>query len=162
MSALCQKRTSVLEWRAALASQHLFQLFDLPSSLVVDNNGLAAADRVVKWCLSVANRSRDTFIFPSTTHQVGCFVIEGREYVVAIFIGVNATPIGVTRPFHQAPVIEAANRHVIERAFPFNIVSNSSFFDDAARAGLAIDFLQHVVDIVSIVFRLAGLRKLRR
>jgi hypothetical protein len=75
-----------------LASQHLLQLFDLPSGLVVDDNRLATADRVMKWRFSVANRSRDTFIFPGTTHQVGCFVVEGCEYVVAILVAVNATP----------------------------------------------------------------------
>ena len=114
-----------------LGGQHLLQLFDLPSGPMVDDNGRAAADRVVKLLLSVANRSGDTFIFPRTTHQVGCFIVEGREYVVAIFVGVNATPVGVTRPFHQAPVIEAANRHVMERASSFNVASDSSFFNDA-------------------------------
>src|SRR5262249_12427295 len=60
----------------------LLQLFDL---LVIYDNGLPTADRVVKRHLTVANRSRDTFMFPRTTHQVGRVVIEGREYVVAIF-----------------------------------------------------------------------------
>jgi hypothetical protein len=98
---------------------------------VVDDNGLATANRVVKWHLSVANRSRDAFIFPRTTHQVGGVVVEGPEYVVAIFVGVNATPVGVTCRPHQAPVIEAANRHVMERAFSFDITGNSSFLNDS-------------------------------
>ena len=37
----------------SLVSQHLLQLFDLPSGLVVDDKGLAA-DRVAKLHLSVA------------------------------------------------------------------------------------------------------------
>jgi len=146
----------------APASQHPFQLFYLPSGLVVDDNGLPAAGRVVKLRLSVANRSSNTFIFSRTTHQVGCLVVEGREYVVAIFVDVNATPVGVTCPFHQAPMIEAANRHVMEWAFSFNIASDSSFFNDARHAGFAIDFLQHIINIVCVVFCLASFRKLRR
>jgi hypothetical protein len=78
----------------SLVSQHLLQLFDLPSGLVVDDNGLAAADRLVKFHHSVGNRSRDTLIFPRTTDQVVVFVVEGREYVVAIFVGFNAAPVG--------------------------------------------------------------------
>ena len=74
-------------------SQQLLQLFDLPGGLVVDDIGRAAADRVVKFHHSVGNRSRDTFIFPRTTHQVVVFVVEGREYVVTIFVGFNATPV---------------------------------------------------------------------
>jgi hypothetical protein len=38
-------------------SQQLLQLFDLPGGLVVDNKGLAVADRVVKFPHSVGNRS---------------------------------------------------------------------------------------------------------
>src|SRR5262249_34267828 len=109
----------------------LLQLFDLPSGLVIYDNGLPTADRVVKRHLTVANRSRDTFIFPRTTHQVGRIVIEGREYVVSIFVSVNATPVGVTCPFHQAPGIEAANRLVMERAFSFDIAGDSSLVNDS-------------------------------
>ena len=54
-------------------------LLDLPSGLVVDDIGWAAADRVVKFHHSVGYRSRDTFIFPRTTHQIMVFVIKGRE-----------------------------------------------------------------------------------
>ena len=54
---------------------------------------VAAADRLVKFHESVGNRSRDTFIFPRTTHQVVVFVVEGREYIVAIFVGFNAAPV---------------------------------------------------------------------
>src|SRR6516164_7887671 len=49
-----------------------------------------------------------------------------------------------------------------ERAFSFNIAGNSSFLNDSSRAGFAIDFCQHVVYIVAVVFCLASLRKLRR
>ena len=73
-------------------SQQPLQLFDLPGGLVVDDKGRAAADRLVKFHESVGNRSRDTFIFPRTTHQVVVFVVEGREYIVAIFVGFNALP----------------------------------------------------------------------
>ena len=45
-------------------SQQLLQLFDLPSGLVVGYKRRAAADRVVKFHISVGNRSRYTFIFP--------------------------------------------------------------------------------------------------
>ena len=50
-------------------SQQLLQLFDLPSGLVVGYKRRAAADRVVKFHISVGNRSRYTFIFPRTTYQ---------------------------------------------------------------------------------------------
>ena len=60
---------------------------------MVDDIGLAAADRVVKVHHGVGNRSRDTFIFPRTTHQIVVFVVEGREYVVTIFVGFNAAPV---------------------------------------------------------------------
>ena len=70
---------------AARYSRQLLQLFDLPGGLVVDDIGRAAADRLVKFHHSVGNRSRDTLIFPRTTHQVVVFVVEGREYVVTIF-----------------------------------------------------------------------------
>src|SRR5687768_6038867 len=63
-------------------SRQLLQLFDPPGGLVVDDIGRAAADRLVKFHHRVGNRSRNTFIFPSTTHQVVVFVVEGREYVV--------------------------------------------------------------------------------
>ena len=49
-------------------SQQLLQLFDLPGGLVVDDIDPAAADHLVKFHHSVGNRSRDTFIFPRTTH----------------------------------------------------------------------------------------------
>ena len=74
-------------------SQQLLQLFDLPGGLVVDDIGRAAPDRFVKFHHSVGNRSRDTFIFPRSTHQVVVFVVEGREYVVAIFVGSTQLPL---------------------------------------------------------------------
>ena len=88
-------------WHGSLVSQQLLQLFDLPGGLVVDDIGRAAADRVVKFHHSVGNRSRDTFIFPRTTHQVVVFVVEGREYVVTIFVGFNAAPVEVKCLSHQ-------------------------------------------------------------
>ena len=60
---------------------------------MVDDPGRAAADRVVKSHHSVGNCSRYTFIFPRTTDQVVVFVVEGREYVVTIFVGFNAAPV---------------------------------------------------------------------
>ena len=68
-------------------SQNQLQLFDFPGSLVVDDKGLAGADRVVKLPHSVGNRSRYAFIFPRTADQGSGFVVEAREYVVAIFVG---------------------------------------------------------------------------
>src|SRR5215469_2837356 len=50
----------------------------------------------------------------------------------------------------------------MERAFAFNIAGDSSFLNDSPRAGFAIDFCQHVVYVVAVVFCLASLRKLRR
>jgi hypothetical protein len=44
-------------------------------------------------------------------------------------------------------VIEAANRHVVERTFSFDIPRDSSGVDDASRAGSAIDFCQSVIHI---------------
>ena len=99
----------------ALVSQHLLQLFDLPLGLVVDDNGLAAADRLVKYHHSVRNCSRYTLIFSCTTHQIVVFVIEGREYVVAIFVGFNAAAVEVQCLSHRVHVVQAANRHVVER-----------------------------------------------
>ena len=64
---------------------------------MVDDIGPAAADRLVEFHESERNRSRDTFIFARTTHQIVVFVVEGREYVVTIFVGFNATPIEVKR-----------------------------------------------------------------
>ena len=122
---------------------------------MVDDIGLAAADRVVKVHISVGNRSRDTFIFPRTTHQVVVFVVEGREYVVTIFVGFNAAPVVVRCFSHHAQVIKAANRHVMERAFSFYITGDSSFFNDCPYADSAIDFCDRVIDIVRVVFRLA-------
>jgi hypothetical protein len=60
---------------------------------VVDDIGRVGADRLVKFHESVGNRSRDTFIFPRTTHQVVVFVVEGREYVVTIFVGFNTATV---------------------------------------------------------------------
>src|SRR6476620_3826647 len=142
-------------------SQQLLQLFYLPSGLVVGYKRRAAADRVVKFHISVGNRSRYTFIFPRTTDQGSGFVVEDREYVVAIFVGVNASPVNVICLSHHAPVIEAANRHVVERAFAFDIPGDASRFTDDPRAGSAIDFCHSVIDIVGVVFRAASLRKLR-
>ena len=87
-----------------LKQQPLVRLLDLPGGLVVDDIGWAAADRVVKFHHSVGNRSRDTFIFPRTTHQVVVFVVEGREYVVTIFVGFNAAPVEVKCLSQQALV----------------------------------------------------------
>jgi len=123
---------------------------------VVDDKGLSTADRVVKLRLSVASRSRDAFIFPRTTHQVGCIVVEGREHAVAIFVGVNTTPVGVTCRFRQAPVIEAVNRQVMERAFSFNIAGDPSLLNNCPRADSAVDFFQCVIDIVGVVLCLAS------
>jgi hypothetical protein len=131
-----------------LVSQHLLQLLDLPGGLVVGFKGRATADRVVKFYLSVGNRSRDTFIFARITDQGSGFVVEGREYVVAIFVGVNAAPIEVICLLHHAPVIEAANRHVMERAFSFDIAGDSSFVNDCPRADSAIDFCQGVTNSI--------------
>jgi hypothetical protein len=108
-------------------SRPLQLLFDFPSGLVVDDKGWAAADRVVKFHDSVGNRSRYAFIFPRTTHQVVVLIVEGREYVVAIFVGFNAATVEVIRLSHHAPVIEAANSHVMERTFSFDIACDSSF-----------------------------------
>ena len=113
---------------------------------MVGYKGRAPADRVVKVYISVGNRSRYTFIFPRTTHQRSGFVVEDREYVVAIFVGVNAAPVNVICLSHHAPVIEAANRHVVERAFSFDIPGDASLFTDDPRAGSAIDLTARVVD----------------
>jgi hypothetical protein len=74
-------------------SQQLLQLLDLPGGLVVDDKGRAAADRLVKSHHSVGNRSRDTLIFPRTTHQGVVFVVDDCEYVVTIFVGFNAAAV---------------------------------------------------------------------
>ena len=140
----------------------LLRLFDLPSGFVVGYKRRAATDRVVKVYISVGNRSRYTFIFPRTTDQGSGFVVEDREHVVAIYVGVNAAPVNVICLSHHAPVIEAANRHVVERAFSFDIPGDASLFTDDPRAGSAIDFCHSVSDIVGVVFRAASLRKLRR
>ena len=68
---------------------------------MVDDIGRAAADRFVKFHHSVGNRSRDTFIFPRSTHQVVVFVVEGREYVVTIFVGFNAATVEVNCLSHE-------------------------------------------------------------
>ena len=65
---------------------------------MVDDIRPAASDRLVEFHESERNRSRDTFIFPRTTHQIVVFVVEGREYVVTIFVGFKATPIEVSLP----------------------------------------------------------------
>ena len=135
-------------------------LFDLPLSLVVDDKGRPAADRVVKLHDSVDSRSRYTFIFPRTTHEIVIFVVEGHEYVVAIFVGFNAAPVEVICLSHHAPMIEAANRDVVERAFSFDIPGDSSFVNDCPRADSAIDFCHNVIYIVCVVFPLASLRTL--
>ena len=57
---------------------------------MVDDPGRSVADRGVKFRYSVENLSRDTFIFPRTTHQVMVVVVEGCEYVVTIFVGFDA------------------------------------------------------------------------
>src|SRR5262245_19994236 len=63
---------------------------------------------------------------------------------------------------HHAPVVEAANRHVMERAFSFHIAGDTSLVKDCPRADSAIDFCDRVIYTVSDVFRLSSLRKLRR
>ena len=128
---------------------------------MVDNRGRAATDRFVKVHISVGNCSGDTFIFPGTTHQVVVVVVEGREYVVTIFVGFNAAPVVVRCFSHHAQVIKAANRHVMERAFSFDIAGDSSFVNDGPGANSAIDFCHSVIYIVCVVFRLASLGKLR-
>ena len=98
------------------------------------------------------------FIFPRTTHQVVVFVIEGREYVVTIFVifvGFNAATVEMKCLSHQALVSHAANRHVMERTFSFDIAGDSSDVDDCPGAGSAIDFCHGGIYIVCIVFRLA-------
>src|SRR5262245_2735582 len=136
-------------------------LFYLPSGLVVGYLRVATADQVVNVHISVGNRTRYTFIFSRTTYQGSGLVVEGREYVVAIFVGVNAAPVEVICVSHHTPVIEAANRHVVERAFSFDIPGDSSLFTDDPRAGSAIEFCHSVIYVVSVVFRAASLRKLR-
>jgi hypothetical protein len=89
------------------------------------------------------------------------FVVEGREYVVAIFVGFNAATVEVICLSHHAPVKEAANRHVVERTFSFDIPGDSRLVNDRPRADSAIHFCHGVTDIVRVVFRLASLRKLR-
>ena len=129
---------------------------------MVDDIGRAAADRVVKLHPSVGNRSRDALIFPRTTHQIVVFVIKGGEYVVTIFVGFNAAAVEVKCVSRQALVSQAANRHVMERAFSFDIAGDASDVNDGPRAGSAIDFCHGVIYIVGIVFRVPSLRKLRR
>src|SRR5262245_22762140 len=106
--------------------QQLLQLFDLPGGLVVDDPGRSVADRVVKFRYSVGNLSRDTFIFPRTTHQVMVVVVEGCEYVVTIFVGFDARSVEMICLSHHAPVHEAADRHVVERAFSIDVPVDSS------------------------------------
>src|SRR6476469_6059217 len=142
-------------------SQQLLQLFDLPAGLVVDDIGQAAPDRFVKLHHGVGNRSRDTFIFPRSTHQVVVFVVEGREYVVTIFVGFNAATVEVKCLSHLAPGSQAADRHVMERSFAFHIKGDPSEVSDCPRANSAIDFCHSVICIVCVVFRAASLRKLR-
>ena len=131
-----------MAWLATVSIS--LQLLDLPGGLVVNHMGWAAADRLVKSHHSVGNRSRDTLIFPRTTHQVVVFVVDDCEYVVAIFVGFNAAPVEVNCLSHHAPVIEAANRHVMERAFSFDIAGDSSVVNDCPRADSAIDFCHSV------------------
>ena len=75
-SSLVGPLKSVVNTLASLANSYQL-LFDLPG--VVDDIGRVAADRVVKLHQSVGDRSRDTLIFPRTTHQIMVFVIKGRE-----------------------------------------------------------------------------------
>ena len=77
---------------------------------MVDDIGRTAADRFVKVHISVGNRSRDTFIFPGTTHQVVVVVVEGREYVVTIFVGFNAAPAVVKCLSHRALVTRGSEQ----------------------------------------------------
>src|SRR5581483_10341657 len=102
------------------------QLFDLPGGLVVDDKGRAAADRLVKFRHRVGNRSSDALIFPRATHQVVVFVVEGREDVIAVFVGFDAAAVEVKCLSHRTHVIEAANRHAIERAFSFDVAGDST------------------------------------
>src|SRR5262245_32463449 len=147
---------------AKLQANAVDPLFDLPLGLVVDDIGRAAAGRLVKVHVSVGNRSRYTFIFPRTTHHVVVFVVKGREYIVAIFVGFNAATVEVKCLSHLAVVSQAANRHVVERAFSFDIPGDSSHVNDGPGANSAIDFCQSVIYIVRVVFRAPSLRKLRR
>jgi hypothetical protein len=137
------------------------QLFDLPLGLVVDDKGRATADRLVKSHQSVGNRSRDTLIFPRTARQVVVFVVDDREYVVTI-VGFNAATVELKYLSHHAQVIESANRHVVERAFSFDIAGDSSLVNDGPRAASNVDFCHNIIYIVRVVFRLSSLRKLRR
>ena len=121
---------------------------------MVDDKGRTAADRFVKFHHSVGNRSRYTFIFPRTTHQVVVLVVEGREYVVTIFVGFNAATVVVIYLSHLTLVVQAADRHVIERAFSFDIAGHSSFVNDCSRAYSAIDLCHNGIYIVCVVFRL--------
>ena len=122
---------------------------------------LPATDRVVKFHHSVGNRSRDAFIFPRTTDHVVVFVVEGREYVVTILVSLNATPFEVKCLAHRSVVSQAADRHVMERAFAFQITGDPSEVSDCPRANSAIDFCLSVICIVRVVTRAASLRKLR-
>src|SRR5262245_717232 len=148
--------------RMNIMSQQLLQLFDLPGGPVVDDPGRAATDRLVKFHHSVGNRSRNTFIFPCTTHQIVGFVVEGREYVVAIFVGFNAATVEVICLSHHAPVKETANRHVMERTISFDISGDSSLVNNCPRARSAIDFCHRVTYVIRVVLSLASLRKLSR
>jgi hypothetical protein len=150
-----------IEEHQSEAISSLLQLFDLPRGLVADDTGRVAAGRVVKLHHSVGDRSRDTLIFPCTTYQIMVFVIEGREYVVTIFVSFNAATVEVKCLPHQGLVSEAANRHVMERAFSFNIAGDSSDVHDCPRAGSAIDFCYSGIHILCVVFRAASFRKLR-
>ena len=118
-------------------SQQLLKLFDLPGGLVVDDIGRAAAHRLVKFHVSVGNRSRDTFIFPRTTHQVVVFVVEGREYVVTIFVGFNTA------------TVERQRTDMSWNGPSPDIAGDSSLVNDGPRANSAIDFCHGVTYIVA-------------
>ena len=65
------------------------------------------------------------------------------------------------KPLYYWDSRDAANRHVMDRAFSFDIPGDFELFTDGPRAGPAIDFCHNVISIVCVVFRLASLRKLQ-
>ena len=81
--------STALAWLA----QQLLQLFDLPSGLVVDY----IAPRGRRPCREGPPQCREPFplyLYISPYHRSGSgFVVEGREYVVTIFVGLNAAPV---------------------------------------------------------------------
>jgi len=56
---------------------------------VDDDKRRAAADCLVKCHYSVEK----CCVFPGAAQQIVGFVVEGREYVIAIHVGFNAAPV---------------------------------------------------------------------